>query len=70
MPGFFMSDRYAGLLKEEESINKGLELHSAGTFQCSTMASIALSGQPSFPDVEAGTFWLGNLRRQIRSGSE
>ncbi|MGH8084890.1 MAG: RHS repeat-associated core domain-containing protein [Lysobacter sp.] len=52
--------------KEEESIiNKAMSLPSAAPFQCSTMSSTALSGHPSFPNVEAGTFWPGNLLRQV-----
>ncbi|MCX2784640.1 hypothetical protein OQJ46_16775 [Microbulbifer thermotolerans] len=55
--------------KEEESIiNKAVELPSAAPFQCSIMSSTALSGHPSFPHVEAGTFWPGNLLRQVRKG--
>ena len=53
--------------EEEESImNNAMELPSAAPFECSIMSSTALSGQPSFPHVEAGTFWPGNLLRQIR----
>jgi RHS repeat-associated protein len=55
--------------KEEEGIiNKAADLPSATPFQCSVMASSALSGQPSFPNVEAGTFWPGNLLRQFQKG--
>lgn len=55
--------------KEEENIiNKAAELPSAAPFQCSITSSTALSGQPSFPHVEAGTFWPGNLLRQVRKG--
>lgn len=52
--------------KEEESIiNNAMNLPSAAPFQCSVMSSTALSGHPSFPNVEAGTFWPGNLLRQV-----
>lgn len=55
--------------KEEESIiNNAMDLPSAAPFQCAVMSSTALSGQPSFPHVQAGTFWPGNLLRQFRKG--
>lgn len=53
--------------KEEQSIiNTAMSLPSAAPFQCAVMSSTALSGQPSFPHVEAGTFFPGNLLRQFR----
>ncbi len=54
--------------EEEAIINKAMSLPSAGPGQCSSFSSTALSGQPSFPNVQPGTFWPGNLLRQIRSG--
>lgn len=55
--------------KEEESIIKNaMNLPSAAPFQCATMSSSALSGLPSFPHVQAGTFWPGNLLRQFKKG--
>jgi len=55
--------------KEEESIiSAAMDLPSAAPFECAVMSSTALSGQPSFPHVEAGTFWPGNLLRQVRRG--
>ncbi|MEX8506322.1 RHS repeat-associated core domain-containing protein [Leptothrix ochracea] len=53
--------------EEESIIDKAISLPSAAPFQCSIRASTALSGQPSFPNVQAETFWLGNLLRQVRS---
>jgi RHS repeat-associated protein len=55
--------------KEEESIiNNAMNLPSAAPFQCATMSSSALSGLPSFPHVQAGTFWPGNLLRHFKKG--
>lgn len=55
--------------KEEENIiNNAMDLPSAGPGQCAIMSSTALSGQPSFPYVEAGTWFPGNLLRQFRKG--
>ncbi len=54
--------------EEEAIINKAMDLPSAGPGQCSSFSSTALGGQPSFPNVQPGTFWPGNLLRQIRSG--
>lgn len=51
--------------EEEDIINRAAELPSAAPFQCASTSSKALSGQPSFPNVQAGTFWPGNLMRQI-----
>lgn len=52
--------------KEEEAIiNNAMNLPAASPFQCAAMSSSALSGQPSFPGVEAGTFFPGNLLRQF-----
>ena len=54
--------------KEEESIiNSAMSLPTASPFQCAVMASSALSGHPSFPHVEAGTFFPGNLLDQVRN---
>jgi RHS repeat-associated protein len=52
--------------EEEAIIEAAANLPSAAAFQCAVMASSALSGQPSFPRVEAGTFWPGNLMRQVK----
>jgi len=54
--------------EEVSIINNAVELPSAAPFQCGVMSSTALSGQPSFPHVQAGTFWPGNLLRQFRRG--
>jgi len=54
--------------EEVSIINNAAELPSAAPFQCGIMSSTALSGQPSFPHVQAGTFWPGNLLRQFRRG--
>jgi len=54
--------------EEESIIERALSLPSAAPFQCSSRASTALSGQPSFPNVQPGTFWPGNLLRQVRGG--
>jgi len=54
--------------EEQNIINAAMDLPSASPFQCAVMASSALSGQPSFPKVEAGTFWPGNLLRQFQQG--
>lgn len=55
--------------KEEQSIvDNAMNLPSAGQLQCAGMSSTALSGQPSFPHVQAGTFWPGDLLRQARRG--
>jgi RHS repeat-associated protein len=54
--------------EEESIIDKAMDLPSAAPFQCASMSSTALSGQPSFPHVKAGTFWPGNLQRQARKG--
>jgi len=43
-------------------------LPSAVPFQCAIMTSTALSGIQSFPHVRAGTFWPGNLKRQVEKG--
>lgn len=51
--------------EEEDIIEKALGLPSAGPFQCASTASDALSGQPSFPNVQPGTFFPGNLRSQV-----
>jgi RHS repeat-associated protein len=54
--------------EEEESImDRAHELPSAGKFQCAVMSSSALSGHPSFSSVQAGTFFPGNLLRQVQS---
>ncbi|MBD8528276.1 RHS repeat-associated core domain-containing protein [Pseudoxanthomonas sp. CAU 1598] len=42
--------------EEESVINKAMDLPAAGPFQCAEMSSTALSGHPSFPNVQAGTF--------------
>ncbi|WP_409460709.1 RHS repeat-associated core domain-containing protein [Stenotrophomonas maltophilia] len=52
--------------EEERIINKAMDLPSAAPFECAAMSSTALSGQLSFPYVEAGTFWPGNLLRQVQ----
>jgi RHS repeat-associated protein len=52
--------------EEEAIIDKASSLPSAGPFQCAIMSSSALQGQPSFPHVESGTLWPGNLRKQVR----
>lgn len=52
--------------EEESIVDKAMSLPSAGPFQCAIMASSALQGHQSFPHVEAGTFWPGNLRKQVR----
>jgi RHS repeat-associated protein len=54
--------------EEERIINKAIDQPSAAPFQCSVRSSTVLSGQQSFPTVKAGTFWPGNLLRQVRSG--
>jgi len=56
--------------KEEEGkiIMKAEELPFAMPFQCANKASTVLNGINSFPYVEAGTFWPGNLMRQINKG--
>ncbi|MCD7098102.1 RHS repeat-associated core domain-containing protein [Stenotrophomonas sp. MMGLT7] len=55
--------------KEEENIiNQAADLPSAASFQCAVMSSSALSGNPSFPKVQAGTFWPGDLLRQFKKG--
>ncbi|HXG28679.1 MAG TPA: RHS repeat-associated core domain-containing protein, partial [Nevskiales bacterium] len=54
--------------EEESIIKKAVDLPAAAPFQCAVMSSSALSGQPSFPHVKAGTFWPGNLLRQFRKG--
>ena len=53
--------------EEESIINRAHQLPSAGKFQCAVMSSSALSGHPSFSNVQAGTFFPGNLLRQVRS---
>ncbi|MGN7830571.1 RHS repeat-associated core domain-containing protein [Pseudoxanthomonas sp. 22568] len=52
--------------EEEDIIEKSFLMPSAGKFQCAAMSSSVLHGQPSFPYVEAGTFWPGSLLRQVR----
>lgn len=52
--------------EEESIIDKAASLPSAAPFQCSSRSSEALSGHKSFPHVEPGTFWPGNLLRQVR----
>ncbi|WP_310737666.1 Ig-like domain repeat protein [Mitsuaria sp. WAJ17] len=54
--------------EEESIISKAESLPSAAPFQCSIRSSTALGGHPSFPNVKPGTFWPGNLLRQVRSG--
>lgn len=55
--------------KEEESIiSNAMDLPSAVPFQCAVMSSSALSGLPSFPHVQAGTWMPGNLLRQFQKG--
>jgi uncharacterized protein RhaS with RHS repeats len=54
--------------EEQAIIDKALSLPSAEPFQCAIRSSTALSGQQSFPRVQAGTFWPGNLLRQVQSG--
>jgi len=54
--------------EEESIINKAESLPSAAPFQCSIRSSTALGGHQSFPNVKPGTFWPGNLRRQVGSG--
>lgn len=54
--------------EEESIINRAMDLPSASPFQCAVMSSNVLSGEPSFPHVQAGTFWPGNLRRQVGRG--
>jgi RHS repeat-associated protein len=54
--------------EEESIINKAISLPSAIPFQCAVRSSTALSGQQSFPNVKAGTFFPGNLLRQVRKG--
>lgn len=51
--------------EEESIINSAMNLPSADPFECAEMSSAALSGKPSFPYVEAGTFWPGDLLRQV-----
>lgn len=51
--------------EEENVISNAMDLPSAGPFECAIMSSSALSGNPSFPYVEAGTFFPGNLLRQL-----
>ncbi len=52
--------------EEESIIDKASELPSAAPFQCAVRSSEALSGHPSFPNVKPGTFWPGNLQRQLK----
>lgn len=54
--------------EEEGIINKAMDQPSAAPFQCSIRSSTVLSGQQSFPHVKEGTFWPGNLLRQVRTG--
>ena len=54
--------------EEESIIDKAADLPSAAPFQCSSRSSTALSGHQSFPHVQPGTFWPGNLLRQVRKG--
>lgn len=51
--------------EEEKIINNAMDLPSAAPFQCAIMASTVLGGLPSFPNVQAGTFFPGNLMRQF-----
>ncbi len=51
--------------EEEDIIDAAFNEPFAGAFQCAIRASNVLSGQPSFPGVQPGTFWPGNLRRQV-----
>ena len=51
--------------EEEDIIAKAVELPAAGPFECAINASGALSGQPSFPNVQSGTFFPGTLRNQV-----
>jgi RHS repeat-associated protein len=51
--------------EEENVMSNAMDLPSAGPFECAIMSSSALSGNPSFPHVEAGTFFPGNLLRQV-----
>jgi len=52
--------------EEERIISNAMDLPSAAPFECAVMSSAALSGEPSFPEVRAGTFWPGNLLRQVK----
>ena len=52
--------------EEESIIEKASELPSAAPFQCSIRSSEALSGHSAFPKVKPGTFWPGNLLRQVK----
>jgi RHS repeat-associated protein len=52
--------------EEESIINKAMTLPYAEPFDCAIRSSTALSGHQSFRNVEAGTFWPGNLLRQVR----
>lgn len=54
--------------EEEDIINNAINLPFAPAGTCARRASSALSGQPSFPYVEAGTWWPGNLKRQVERG--
>ncbi|MCC8362745.1 RHS repeat protein [Lysobacter sp. A6] len=56
--------------EESRIINRAMQL--ADTYgitpagDCAIRSSDVLNGLPSFPNVESGTFWPGNLLRQIK----
>ncbi|NHZ38098.1 RHS repeat-associated core domain-containing protein [Massilia rubra] len=52
--------------EEQSIIDTAANLPTASPFSCANRSSMALSGHKSFPYVEAGTFWPGNLLRQVR----
>ena len=54
--------------EEQAIINKALSLPTAGWAQCSVLSSTVLSGEPSFPNVQPGTWWPDDLWNQVTSG--